>query len=66
MWVVLFVIILVIIGQEGAYTYNFMWGFGPEGIYAAGRRYSRFSVGLFCKSLIFAVINPCIEAGVHE
>ena len=31
-----------------------------------GGRYSRFSVGLFCKSLIFAVINPCIEAGVHE
>ena len=30
-----------------------------------GGRYSRFSVGLFSKSLIFAVINPYIEAGVH-
>ena len=35
-WVVLFVIFLVIIGQEGGYTYNFMGGFGPKGIYAAG------------------------------
>ena len=35
-WVVLFVIFFVIIGQEGGYTYNFMWGFGPEGIYSAG------------------------------
>ena len=35
-WVVFFVIFLVIIGQEGGYTYNFMGGFGPEGIHAAG------------------------------
>ena len=35
-WVVLFVIFLVIIGQEGGYTYNFMGGFGPKGIHAAG------------------------------
>ena len=31
-----------------------------------GGRYPRFSGGLFSKSLIFAIINPCIEAGVHE
>ena len=30
-----------------------------------GGRYSRFSVGLFSKSLIFAIIKPYIEAGVH-
>ena len=36
MWVVLFVILFVIKGWQGGYTYNFMGGFGPEGIYAAG------------------------------
>ena len=35
-WVVLFVILFVIKGWQGGYTYNFMGGFGPEGIYAAG------------------------------
>ena len=35
-WVVFFVILFVIIGQEGGYTYNFMGGFGPKGIHAAG------------------------------
>ena len=35
-WVVYFVIFFVIIGRVGGYTYNFMWGFGPEGIYSAG------------------------------
>ena len=32
----MFVILFVIIGQEGGYTYNFMGGFGPKGIHAAG------------------------------
>ena len=58
-------IFLVIKGWQGGYVYNFVGGFGPERIYAAGGRYSRFSVGLFNKSLIFAIINPYIEAGVH-
>ena len=35
-WVVLFVIFFVIFGQDGLYSYYFMWEFGPEGIYAAG------------------------------
>ena len=35
-WVMFLVIFLVIIGQEGGYTYNFMGGFGPKGIHAAG------------------------------
>ena len=35
-WVAVFVIFLVVIGHEVACTYNFMWGFGPEGIQPAG------------------------------
>ena len=32
----LFVIFIVINGWEGGYTYNFMYGFGPKGVQAAG------------------------------
>ena len=33
-WVMYFVILFVIKGWQGGYTYNFMLGFGPKRIYA--------------------------------
>ena len=38
----------------------------PREYMQQGGRYSCISIGLFSKSLIFAMINPYIEAGVHQ
>ena len=37
----------------------------PREYMQQGGRYSRFSGAVFSKSLIFAIISPYIEAGVH-
>ena len=42
------------------------WDLVPREYMQQGGRYSCFSIGLFCKSLIFAMINPYIEAEVYQ